>query len=77
MAAKGRLSKAEAAAKAAQNNQYLQRLVEDEKLRANLISAYGAARGERSASAAFLSSCCSLWSSSSARCGGVPLLMRP
>ena len=44
MAAKGRLSKAEAAAKAAHNNQYLQRLIEDEQLRANLISAYGAAR---------------------------------
>jgi hypothetical protein len=44
MAAKGRLSKAEQAAKAAQNNQYLQRLVEDENLRANLLAAYGAAR---------------------------------
>ncbi len=44
MAAKGKLSKAEQAAKAAQNNQYLQRLVEDEDLRASLLSAYGAAR---------------------------------
>jgi hypothetical protein len=44
MAAKGRLSKAEQAAKAARNNQYLQRLVEDEDLRANLVAAYGAAR---------------------------------
>ncbi|HEY4451392.1 MAG TPA: hypothetical protein VGN13_07345 [Solirubrobacteraceae bacterium] len=44
MAAKGKLSKAEQAAKAAQNNQYLQRLVEDEDLRANLLAAYGAAR---------------------------------
>jgi hypothetical protein len=44
MAAKGRLSKAEQAAKAAQNNQYLQRLIEDKDLRANLLAAYGAAR---------------------------------
>jgi len=44
MAAKGRLSKAEGAAKAAQNNQYLQRLMADEDLRASLYSAYGAAR---------------------------------
>jgi hypothetical protein len=44
MAAKGRLSKAEQAAKAAQNNQYLQRLIEDKDLRANLFAAYGAAR---------------------------------
>jgi hypothetical protein len=44
MAAKGRLSKAEQAAKAAQNNQYLRRLIEDQDLRANLLAAYGAAR---------------------------------
>jgi ferric-dicitrate binding protein FerR (iron transport regulator) len=44
MAAKGRLSKAEQAAKAAQNNQYLQRLIEDQDLRASLLAAYGAAR---------------------------------
>lgn len=44
MAAKGRMSKAEQAAKAAQNNQYLQRLVEDQELRASLLSAYEAAR---------------------------------
>jgi hypothetical protein len=44
MAAKGRISKAEQAAKAAQNNQYLQRLVEDQELRASLLSAYEAAR---------------------------------
>jgi hypothetical protein len=44
MAAKGRLSKAEQAARAAQNNQYLQRLIEDKDLRANLLAAYGAAR---------------------------------
>jgi len=38
------MSKAEQAAKAAQNNQYLQRLVEDQDLRASLLSAYEAAR---------------------------------
>ena len=45
MAAKGRLSKAEEAARAARSNQYLQRLIEDEQLRASLVSAYDAARG--------------------------------
>jgi hypothetical protein len=44
MAAKDRIGKAGEAARAAQRNQYLQRLVEDEDLRANLLSAYGAAR---------------------------------
>jgi len=44
MAAKDRLSMAEQAAKAAQRNPYLQRLIEDEELRASLLSAYGAAR---------------------------------
>ena len=44
MAAKDRLNKAEQAARAAQNNQYLQRLIEDEDLRGNLLAAYGAAR---------------------------------
>ena len=44
MAAKDRFSKAGEAAKAAQNNRYLQRLIEDEELRANLLAAYGAAR---------------------------------
>lgn len=44
MAAKGRLGKAEQAARAAQNNQYLKRLIEDEDLRASLMAAYGAAR---------------------------------
>lgn len=47
MAAKGtksRLGRASEAARAAQRNQYVQRLIEDEKLRANLITAYGAAR---------------------------------
>jgi hypothetical protein len=45
MAAKDRLSKAEQAARAARSNQYLQRLIEDERLRANLVTAYESARG--------------------------------
>jgi hypothetical protein len=45
MAAKDRLSKAEEAARAARNNQYLQKLIEDERLRSSLFSAYEAARG--------------------------------
>jgi hypothetical protein len=44
MAAKDKLSKAEEAARAAQSNQYLQRLIEDQELRSNLLAAYGAAR---------------------------------
>jgi hypothetical protein len=44
MAAKDRISKAGEAARAAQRNRYLQRLVEDEELRGTLMSAYGAAR---------------------------------
>jgi hypothetical protein len=44
MAAKDRLSKAEEAARAARSNQYLQRLMQDEELRSNLLAAYGAAR---------------------------------
>ena len=44
MAAKDRISKAGEAARAAQRNRYLQRLVEDEELRATLMTAYGAAR---------------------------------
>ncbi len=44
MAAKDRFGKAGGAARAAQRNRYLQRLVEDEELRSNLLSAYGAAR---------------------------------
>lgn len=44
MSAKGRLSRAEEAARAARSNQYLQRLIEDEGLRSNLMSAYGSAR---------------------------------
>jgi hypothetical protein len=48
MAAKGKFGKASGkaseAAKAAQGNQYLQRLIEDEELRSSLASAYDAAR---------------------------------
>ncbi len=44
MAAKDRFGKAGDAARAAQRNPYLQRLVEDEELRSNLLSAYIAAR---------------------------------
>jgi len=44
MSAKGRLSRAEEAARAARSNQYLQRLIEDEELRGNLMTAYGSAR---------------------------------
>ena len=44
MAAKDRISRAGEAARAAQRNRYLQRLVEDEELRATLMTAYGAAR---------------------------------
>jgi hypothetical protein len=45
MAAKDRLGKASEAAKTATGNRYVQRLLEDEELRSNLVSAYGAARG--------------------------------
>ena len=41
MASKDRLGNA---AKAAQSNPYVQRLIEDDELRGNLLSAYGAAR---------------------------------
>src|SRR5437899_11160982 len=44
MAAKDRIGKAGEAALAAQRNQYVRRLVEDEQLRSNLVAAYGAAR---------------------------------
>lgn len=44
MAAKDRINKASEAARAAQRNRYLQRLLEDEELRGSLITAYGAAR---------------------------------
>jgi hypothetical protein len=44
MAAKDTMGKAGEAARAAQRNQYLRRLIEDEQLRSNLVAAYGAAR---------------------------------
>jgi hypothetical protein len=44
MAAKDRIGKAGEAARAAQRNQYVQRLMEDEQLRGSLMAAYGAAR---------------------------------
>jgi hypothetical protein len=44
MAAKDRINKAGEAARAAQRNRYLQRLLEDEDLRDTLVTAYGAAR---------------------------------
>jgi ferric-dicitrate binding protein FerR (iron transport regulator) len=44
MAAKDRIGKAGEAARAAQRNQYVRRLIEDEDLRSNLLAAYGAAR---------------------------------
>jgi hypothetical protein len=44
MAAKDRISKASGAARAAQRNRYVRRLVEDEELRDTLLAAYGAAR---------------------------------
>jgi hypothetical protein len=44
MAAKDRISKASEAARVAQRNRYLQRLLQDEELRSSLIVAYGAAR---------------------------------
>jgi len=45
MAAKDSFGKAGDAAHAAQQSRYIQRLIEDEDLRSNLLSAYGAARG--------------------------------
>ncbi|MHB1468610.1 MAG: hypothetical protein ACYCU0_08145 [Solirubrobacteraceae bacterium] len=44
MAAKDRIGRASDAARAAQRNRYVKRLIEDEDLRRNLITAYGAAR---------------------------------
>jgi hypothetical protein len=44
MAAKDRFGKAGDAARSAQQSRYIQRLIEDEELRSNLLSAYGAAR---------------------------------
>ena len=45
MAAKKKLNKASQAAKAAQSNRYVQRLIDDEQVRTSLLSAYEAARG--------------------------------
>jgi hypothetical protein len=45
MGSKTRRSKASSAAKAAKNNPYVQRLMDDEQVRASLLSAYEAARG--------------------------------
>jgi hypothetical protein len=44
MASKDKFSKASQAARAAQSNPYLQRLIEDAELRSSLRSAYGSAR---------------------------------
>jgi ferric-dicitrate binding protein FerR (iron transport regulator) len=44
MAAKDSIGKAGEAARKAQRNRYIQRLIEDEDLRGNLLAAYGAAR---------------------------------
>jgi hypothetical protein len=44
MAAKDSIGKAGEAARKAQRNRYLQRLLEDEDLRGSLLTAYGAAR---------------------------------
>jgi hypothetical protein len=44
MAAKDSIGKASAAARAAQSNQYVKRILEDEELRASLLAAYVAAR---------------------------------
>jgi hypothetical protein len=44
MAAKDSIGKASAAARAAQSNQYIKRIVEDDELRGNLLAAYAAAR---------------------------------
>jgi len=44
MAAKERFGRAGEAARAAQHSQYLQRLIEDEEVRSNLLAAYAAVR---------------------------------
>jgi hypothetical protein len=44
MAARDKIGKASDAARAAQQNRYLRRLIEDEELRSSLLVAYGAAR---------------------------------
>jgi hypothetical protein len=45
MARKDKLGKASRAAKAAQRNPYVQRLIDDEQVRSSLLSAYEAVRG--------------------------------
>jgi hypothetical protein len=45
MAAKDSIGKASEIAQAARQNQYIQRLLEDDELRGSLLSAYGAVRG--------------------------------
>jgi hypothetical protein len=45
MAARDKIGSAGDAARAATQNQYVQRLMKDEELRASLLAAYGAARG--------------------------------
>jgi hypothetical protein len=45
MGSKRRLEQASRAAKAAQGNRYVQHLIDDEQVRASLLSAYEAARG--------------------------------
>ncbi len=45
MAAKNGMGKARAAAKSAGSSPYVQRLIDDEELRASLLAAYGLARG--------------------------------
>lgn len=44
MAAKEKIGRAGEAARAARHNRYIERLIEDEQLRANLLAAYSAAR---------------------------------
>src|SRR5271170_316959 len=44
MAARDKIGKASDAARAAQQNRYLRRLIEDDELRSSLLVAYGAAR---------------------------------
>lgn len=44
MAAKNKVKKAGNAAQAARENQYLQRFLQDQELRDNIVSAYGSAR---------------------------------
>ena len=44
MTARDRFGKASQAAQAARESRYLQRLIQDEQLRSNLLAAYGAAR---------------------------------